>query len=281
MTMAPSSSRNGAKVRLVTIHTAEGSRTKESLGLYFNGGVDASSHVGIDAGGMQQYVDYSRAAWTLRSGNPISDNAELCAFARWTRAQWLGTATVDGCVNPRRILENAAAWTRDRCNARGIPKVKLSPADVRAGKAGVIGHIDWTLGMNDGTHTDPGGNFPWDVFMGLVNGNQLMEDDVSAQDVWDLPVPVIDQPPMPAKDVNARTNQAAWLAANGIARVETRLAAMDDKLDDNQVALLATISSHETHVDLTNEQMQLLLAGMSAASKQGLRELLREGTETA
>lgn len=178
--MAPSSSRNGANVRLIAIHTAEGARTKESLGNYFNSGVAASSHVGIDAGGSQLYVDYSRAAWTLRSGNPISDNAELCAFARWTRAQWLGTATVDGCVNPRRMLENAAAWTRDRCNARGIPKVKLSPADVRAGKAGVIGHVDWTLGMSDGSHTDPGPNFPWDVFMGMVNGNT--EDEVELDD---------------------------------------------------------------------------------------------------
>jgi N-acetyl-anhydromuramyl-L-alanine amidase AmpD len=29
----------------------------------------------------------------------------------------------------------------------------------------VIGHIDWTVGMQDGTHTDPGTGFPWDLVL--------------------------------------------------------------------------------------------------------------------
>lgn len=155
--------RGSRPVRLVAVHTAEGSRTAASLGAYFyQPSVQASSHVGIDAGNTLQYVGYDRSAWTLRSGNPISDNAELCGFAKWTREQWLSTATADGCVNPRAILDRTAAWIRSRCLARGVPIRKITPAQVAAGQSGVIAHWDWTLGMHDGTHTDPGGGFPWD-----------------------------------------------------------------------------------------------------------------------
>lgn len=155
--------RGSRPVRLIVVHTAEGSRTAASLGSYFyNPATQASSHVGIDASNTLQYVSYDRSAWTVRSGNPISDNAELCAFAHWTREQWLSTATADGCLNPRAILDRTAAWIRSRCLARGIPIRKLSAAQVAAGDAGVIGHVEWTNGMHDGTHTDPGGGFPWD-----------------------------------------------------------------------------------------------------------------------
>jgi len=158
-----SSPRGSRPVDKIAIHTAEGSRTAASLGSYFwRDDIQASSHVGIDANNTLQYVPYDRAAWTLRSGNPISDNAEICGFAHWSREQWLSTGTVDGCVNPRAMLDRAAAWIRSRSQARGVPILKLIPNQVAAGWDGVIGHVDWTLGMGDGTHTDPGPNFPWD-----------------------------------------------------------------------------------------------------------------------
>lgn len=150
-------------VSLVALHTAEGARTAASLGAYFwRDDINASSHVGIDAGNTLQYVPYDRSAWTLRSGNPISDNAEICGFARWTREQWLSTGIVDGCASPRAMLDRAAAWIRSRCLARGIPIRRLTPLQVAAGAAGGIGHFDWTMGMGDGSHTDPGPGFPWD-----------------------------------------------------------------------------------------------------------------------
>jgi hypothetical protein len=110
---------------------------------------------GTDVGNGAVTED-DKQAWTARSANPYADQAELCAFAAWTRAQWL--------AHPQ-MLENTAQWIADRCKARGIPPVKISSADVAARKAGVIGHINITEGLQDGTHTDPGKNFPWDVVM--------------------------------------------------------------------------------------------------------------------
>lgn len=160
----PSSSRNGQRVRLVVLHTAEGAQTNASLFGYFDRNQNASSHVGIDDAGISPvWVPYDRAAWTLRGGNPYSENAEMCAWARWTRAEWLAHDT---------LLSHAAAWVRSRCLARGIPIVKLSPADVKAGKAGVCGHADYTYGTGDGTHTDPGPNFPWDIVINRAKGPQ-------------------------------------------------------------------------------------------------------------
>lgn len=166
-----SSSRGGARVRLVAVHTAEGARTAHDLRAYFDrAGINASSHTIIDHNDTLDLVPRDRAAWTLRSGNPISVNLETCAFARWSRAQWLSTGTIDGCVNPRAMLDRTATWIRRECDALNIPKVKLSSADVRAGKAGVIGHINWTEGMKDGSHWDPGPGFPWDYVMARVTG---------------------------------------------------------------------------------------------------------------
>jgi len=154
-------SRNGATVRLIVVHTAEGALTTTELGNFFaNPASQVSSHVGIDDHGIEQYVDYTNASWTMLSANPISEHAELCGFAAWTRDQWLTQHTG--------MLGLAARWVRERCLARGIPIIKLTPAQVAAGQAGVIGHWDWTVGMNDGTHTDPGSAFPWDVVISLA-----------------------------------------------------------------------------------------------------------------
>lgn len=164
--------RGSRPVSLVVGHTAEGSRTAASLGSYFfQPTTQASSHVGIDAGATLQYVGYDRSAWTVRSGNPISDNAEMCAFARWSRDTWLSTGVVDGCSNPRAILDRFADWVRSRCLARGIPIRHLTGAQVAAGMAGVIGHWEWTSGMLDGTHTDPGTGFPWDYVINRASNS--------------------------------------------------------------------------------------------------------------
>lgn len=173
------SRRSGKPVRLVVVHTAEGARTIEGLGGYFQlASSQASSHVGIDASGVEQYVPYSESSWTLRSGNSISDNAELCAFAQMTREQWLSEETVTfyhrvlrrnvTVDDPMEVLRRTAAWIAERCATRDIPLRKLTPAEVAEGKAGVIGHVDWTRGARDGTHTDPGDGFPWDVVMELA-----------------------------------------------------------------------------------------------------------------
>lgn len=156
--MVNSSSRSGRKVIWVCVHTAEGIRKASDLRAFFERSTNSSAHaVADDATLLDNLVSYSQAAWTLRSGNPASDNLELCGFASWSRNEWL--------TNHKGMLNNAASWVRARCLARGIPIRKLDAAGVRRGDAGVIGHVDYTNGTGDGTHWDPGPGYPWDVVL--------------------------------------------------------------------------------------------------------------------
>lgn len=153
-----SSSRRGARVRLVALHTTEGILRNEDLRAFFNrANAQGSSHAAADRGGLLEsgFVPYGEAAWTLRSGNPISDNLEQCGFAKWTRDRWLTDEI--GTINA------AALWVRQRCTARGIPIRYLTHAQLRAGESGVIQHNDWSVAMKDGSHWDCGPNYPIDV----------------------------------------------------------------------------------------------------------------------
>lgn len=170
-----SSSRNGVRPIWVVLHTAEGARTRQDLAKFFDNNPNASSHVGIDAGGIVDMIPRDRAAWTLGSGNPLSINGEMCGFAKWTREQWLSTDTVDGCVNPRQIIRSAAAWVRRECDAIGIPKVVLNIADCGAGKAGVIDHNTFNKAYRAGSHWDVGSGFPWDVFYADLVGEDWLD----------------------------------------------------------------------------------------------------------
>lgn len=180
-----SSARTSSPVIWIVGHTAEGARSRQDLGAFFyQNATQASSHVGIDAGGVSQYVAYNRSAWTLRNGNSISDNAEICGFANFTRSQWLGSATVNQCPNPRQMVRNFSDWARNRCVSRGIPMRKLTVAQTANHASGLIGHVDYTNATGDGTHTDPGPNFPWDVvLMDMIHPEVPMADSPAALDM--------------------------------------------------------------------------------------------------
>lgn len=156
------SSRNGAKVIWVAIHTTEGIMDANDLGYYWQRITNGSSHAGCDNVKTKTYVDPAYASWTLLNGNSRSVNMEICGWARWTREEWLGPQM-------GRLVQ-AANWARQMCDRFGIPKRYIGAAGVARGEAGIIGHVDYTNGAKDGDHWDPGPGFPWDVFMQLVNG---------------------------------------------------------------------------------------------------------------
>jgi len=65
------------------------------------------------------------------------------------------------------MLARGAREVREWADAYDIPLVHLSPAQIRSGQRGVIGHGDWSdSDLDDSDHTDPGEGFPWDVLLG-------------------------------------------------------------------------------------------------------------------
>ena len=156
------SSRGGATVRLIVIHTAEGATTIESLGNWFaNPANDVSSHTGIDdkAGVIGEYVKRGNKAWTAASANPVAVQTELCAFARWSASEWN--------KHPN-MLENCARWIAEEAEAFGIPIVKLTSAQAQGSGRGVCQHVD--LGSWGGGHWDCGGDFPMDKVLDMAKG---------------------------------------------------------------------------------------------------------------
>lgn len=153
--------RQGTKITLVAVHTAEGATTAQSLENYLDQpAVEASYHVLIDDDHTVTYLPDDVAAWAMLSGNHRSVQLCFTGFAKWPRSEWLAHDA---------MLRHAADVARAWCHKYGIPAVKLTPTQVGADMSGVMGHWDWTLGKKDGTHTDPGPGFPWDLFINYVN----------------------------------------------------------------------------------------------------------------
>ena len=166
---AKSSPRNGTRPTIVGIHTNEGpnpagdegrDRSAENLCAWMDG-QQVSYHKVVDDDSVVHYVADDRYAWAMRSANRRSLNLCLIGRAAFSRDEWLRHTN---------MLRLAAAEVRGWCDRHRIPAVKLGPLEVGRDRAGVCGHVDWTYGKHDGSHTDPGPGFPWDVFMGLVIG---------------------------------------------------------------------------------------------------------------
>ncbi len=141
-------------VTWLCFHTQEGNGTADSLARYLDNPASGVSYNTVgDASELIDVVPFDRSPWAALGANGRADH--FCfggSFSAWSRQQWLDCG----------MLDNAAAWLADRAQARGIPLAYVGTDGVRTGNPGVIGHVDWTRGANEGSHTDPGPNFPWD-----------------------------------------------------------------------------------------------------------------------
>lgn len=164
-----SSSRNGTRVDAIFIHTQEGGggdSAAEDLAKFLgNAANQVSYHYTISQasdGGVTvvDVVDTDEESWSVLSANARSIN--LCfagSKAAWTREQWLQQA---------KAIDVAAYLIVQDCKKYGIAtKVIAPPYTDRI--PGISDHRYVTKVLGDGTHTDVGDNFPWDVFAAAVN----------------------------------------------------------------------------------------------------------------
>lgn len=99
---------------------------------------------------------------TWSSGNYGNDIGLHRSFVMWgseTRAQWLQYDA---------MLREAAKRDAEWCRKYNIPPVKLTAADLRAGKRGFAGHLETGQAWGGTDHVDPGTGFPWDIYLGYV-----------------------------------------------------------------------------------------------------------------
>ena len=133
------SSRGGANVRLIVVHTAEGALTIEALGNFFkSSSAGVSSHTGADdkKNTIGEYVKRGNKAWTAANANPYAVQIELCAFAKWSRDEWMR--------HPN-MLANCAAWIKEEAAKFEIPIVRFWKRCLSTRKPWLMG---WrTLGL--------------------------------------------------------------------------------------------------------------------------------------
>lgn len=203
------SSRSGSGVRLIVLHTAEGARTIESLGSFFQGDVGASSHVGADdkVNTIGEYVKRGNKSWTQSAFNSVAVSIELCGFASWSKDEWMD--------NHHNMLENCAKWIAEEAKAFGLPITRLNASQAQGSGRGVCQHVD--LGSAGGGHHDCGSGFPMDYVLTMAHGGspspEQEETDMIASAVSDggtLHVWWVDKDKKTVRFRYQRKNESDW-----------------------------------------------------------------------
>lgn len=120
-----------------------------------------SYHELVNAGGRvlientDDWKTWSSGNW----GNDIGWHLSFVMMGTETRAEWLKYDA---------MLRAGAKRCAIRAKKYGIPVVKLTAADLKAGKKGFCGHLETGQAWGGTDHVDPGKGFPWDVFLRYV-----------------------------------------------------------------------------------------------------------------
>jgi len=162
------SSRGTLKPDAVFLHTQEGgggNAAAENLAKWFQNANQVSYHYTISQasdGGVTvvDCVDTDRASWSVLSANNRSIN--LCfagSRASWSRADWLKQGNA---------IDVAAYLAVQDAKKYGFPTKVIAPP--YTGRIpGISDHRYVTKVLKDGTHTDVGDGFPWDIFAAAVD----------------------------------------------------------------------------------------------------------------
>lgn len=176
-------------VQFIVIHATDGSegRTSAEDGAAYDArrSEKVSTHYFHDSDSTVQCVRTEDIAWAAYPhGNHLGIQHELCGLASQTAAQWEDPASLG-------TLHQAARQVARDCLKWGIPVRHITPSQMAAGVKGIGGHWDVTRAFpaDGGDHTDPGPNFPWDLFLRMVqdatNGASDMTPEQTQQAVYD------------------------------------------------------------------------------------------------
>jgi N-acetyl-anhydromuramyl-L-alanine amidase AmpD len=153
-------------IDLIVIHTMESPEkpdTAESVAAWFAGPTapQASAHYCIDADSIVECVRDTDVAWHAPGANHNGLGLEHAGRAAQTSAEWDDEYS-------QRMLDLSAELVAQKCAKYDIPAVWLSPAQLRAGKRGITGHVQVSQAFKRSDHTDPGTSFPADAYVARV-----------------------------------------------------------------------------------------------------------------
>lgn len=161
--------------RLIVIHDMEllhGPDTAERCARFFQNQSTvkpprSSAHFCCDFNSIVQSVRIGNTAWAAPNANADGVHFELAGKAAQSRADW--TDERDDAMLTWAACQVALVYGLLRYLGVPVELRRLTPAEIRQGRAGICGHNDVTAAFRTkGGHTDPGPNFPWDVFLDKV-----------------------------------------------------------------------------------------------------------------
>jgi len=172
---------NRTQLRLIVIHTMENPEkpgTAHSVASWFGSPMApiASAHLCIDDKEVWGCVHEKDVAFAAPGSNSDGFHIEHAGRAAQTPEQW----TDEYSMAMLRLSAKAAA---DVAHRHDIPAIWLSSADLVAGHRGFCGHRDISRTYHKSTHTDPGPNFPFTVYLEMVREGL----DALAEDATPLP----------------------------------------------------------------------------------------------
>lgn len=155
-------------IRRIVMHCTAGAEpglpgaARSTVAYTKRSGVKSSYHYVADSRESVQFVYDSVVAWHDGT-NSHSIGYELsCSLSDEGEGHW-------GRSDHLAMLAIAAEDVARLCLAYGIPIVKLTPDQIRAGREGVCGHVDMRSAYpGSTTHWDPGPHFPWGIFLQRV-----------------------------------------------------------------------------------------------------------------
>lgn len=163
---------NRSDLRLVVIHTMEAPEkpaTARAVAKWFasQSAPMASAHACVDNREVVLCVKEQDIAYHAPGANRDGYGIEHAGYAKQTPKEWADSYSTD-------MLRLSAVHAAEVCERYGIPAVRLTVEEVKAGKAkGFCGHADVSKAFGKSDHTDPGKAFPWDSYLAMVRERLL------------------------------------------------------------------------------------------------------------
>lgn len=162
--VAHSSGNGNLPLNRIVIHCTAGADAKGATGTarYFQDpNATGSAHYVVDPNATVQCAYDAVVCWHAPPNTHSLGIEICCSLANDGKGHWQLASHVT-------MMQHTATLVAVKCIEHKVPAVKLSVADLLAGKHGICGHVDVSNAFHQSTHTDPGHYFPWSQFMAMV-----------------------------------------------------------------------------------------------------------------
>lgn len=152
--------RRASSIRLIVIHSAE-SRSASGVAAFFSrASTRASTQLAVDDKVCHRMLSDLTIPWGASGANSDGLHVEICGYAKWSEREWLAHEAM-----LRRAAYKCAVWSWQY----DIPRVWLSTKALGSGTTpGFTTHKQVNDTFKNGTHWDPGPNFPKKQFIAWV-----------------------------------------------------------------------------------------------------------------